>query len=315
VTLNLPRGRVWTSALYEVPEDFVPGDPLGRPIHLFRPTGAGWPGSLHTLADPFLFVHQHRLYVFLEAQQARRKGKIVAWSTPDLVRFDSLGTVLEADHHLSYPFVFEAEGGIYMIPESAEAGEVSLYRFADFPFRPEKVRVLLRGEYVDTALHREGGVYHLFTSSDAGLELFTLQDLLHDRPRPYGGGIITKDVARARCGGAPIRARSGLFRLAQNGSHGYGRGLAAWRINRLEEDDYRESLHCEEILGERRGWNAGGGHLMSLARFAGRNIVAVDGQAAEPLLPWLMKLPAKALFAGLRRAAPTSLLRTGLLKS
>jgi hypothetical protein len=302
VTLSLHRGRIWSSALYQVPDDFVPGDPLGRPIHLFRPSRAGWPGGLHTMADPFLFVHRDRLYVFLEAQQARCKGKIVAWSTADLIRFDPVGTVLEADHHLSYPFVFEAEGEIYMIPETAEAGEVSLYRFADFPRRPEKVRVLLRGNYVDSALHRQGGLFHLFTSSEAGLELFTFQDLLRDIARPYPGGVITRDVARTRCGGAPIRVGAELFRMAQNGSRGYGRGLAAWRINRLEQDDYQETLHCDDILGERRGWNAAGGHLMSLVRFGGRNIVAVDGQAAEPLLPWLTKLPAKALFGGLRRA-------------
>jgi hypothetical protein len=303
VSPNLRRGRVWSSALYQLPDGFVPGDPLGRPIKLFRPPHAGWPGALHTLADPFLFVRGDRLYLFVEAQRGGGKGWITGWSTRDLSRFEPLGTVLAAPHHLSYPFVFERRGEAYLIPESAEAGEVSLYRFADFPYRPEKVRVLLRGAYLDSTLCEEGGILYLFASSAAGLELFMLRDLLRDRAEPHPAGMITADPARARCGGAPIRAGGQLFRLAQNGSRGYGERLSAWRIERLEAHDYREELDKDDILGPRRGWNAAGGHHMSVARFAGRTLVAVDGQADEPLLPWLAKLPAKALRAALGGAS------------
>jgi hypothetical protein len=43
--------------------------------------------------------------------------------------------VLEEPHHLSYPFVFEQDGQIWMIPESGAARNVSLYRAVEFPHR------------------------------------------------------------------------------------------------------------------------------------------------------------------------------------
>ena len=55
------------------------------------------------------------------------------WSTP--VR------VLERDHHLSYPFLFEHEGVLYMVPETAQAGTVELYRCTEFPLRWRRERV------------------------------------------------------------------------------------------------------------------------------------------------------------------------------
>jgi hypothetical protein len=298
------RGRVWSSAVHVVPDGFVPGDPLGAPVRLFRPRGAGWPGALHTIADPFLLARGDRLYLFAEAQAARRPGRILGWSTTDLESWEPLGTILAAPHHLSYPFVFERDGAVWMIPESAWAGEVALYRFADFPRRPEKVRVLLRGAYFDSSLceGEDGGCY-LFTSSAAGLHLFRIGDLLGDEPAPHPIDPITADPARSRCGGAPIRADGALFRLAQNGSARYGEGLSAWRVNRLTSDDYREAIHSQDLLGERRGWNAAGGHHMSLARFGGRTVVAVDGQADEPWLPWLAKQPARTVAGAARRLA------------
>ena len=295
MALASPRGRVWSSALFVVPDGFVPGDPLGRPARLFRPRAAGWPGAVHTLADPFLFAHSERLFLFMESQAGNRPGTIVCHSTRDLKSFENVGSVLAAQHHLSYPFVFEWGGETFMIPESAAAGEVGLYRFADFPRGLEKVRVLLRGAYVDSSIVAHEGLLYLFTSSDAGLELFSMRDLLADTPRPHPRNPITRDPALARCGGAPIRAGGRLFRLAQNGAWRYGEGLSACSVSRMSQDDYQESVSSADILGKRRRWSAAGGHHMSLARFAGRTVVATDGQADEPYGLWLAKRPAKWL--------------------
>ena len=297
-----PRGRVWSSALYLVPDTFVPGDPLGRPIKLFRPRWAGWPGALHTLADPFLFVRGDRLYLFMEAQSGPQPGRIVCHSTADLQTFRDEGTVLEAAGHLSYPFVFEWGSKIYMIPESASAGEVALYRFRDFPRGIEKLRVLLRGAFVDSAIVAQEGLLHLFTSSTAGLHLYRLRDLERDTPIPNAVDPVPVDPAVARCGGAPIRAGGRLFRLAQNGARYYGEGLSAFSVNRLAPDTYEESLASDTVLGRGRGWNAAGGHHMSFVRFQGRNVVAVDGQAGEPLWLWALKQPAKWLARRVARA-------------
>ena len=64
---------------------------------------------------------------------SRRKGIISA------VAFDESGPVgtpvpvLDLPHHLSYPFVFEEDGEVWMIPESCAAGTIDLYRATAFP--------------------------------------------------------------------------------------------------------------------------------------------------------------------------------------
>jgi len=53
--------------------------------------------------------------------------------------------VLEERSHLSYPFVFERDGQIWMIPESSANATVSLYRAERFPDRWVKETDLLTG--------------------------------------------------------------------------------------------------------------------------------------------------------------------------
>jgi hypothetical protein len=294
-----PRGRVWSSALHAVPDGFVPGDPLGPPVALFRPLAAGWPGALHTLADPFLLVRGERIYLFMEAESRGRPGRIVCRSSADGISFRDEGTVLEASHHLSYPFVFDWEGDAYMIPESAAAGEVSLFRFRDFPRGLEKVRVLLSGAFVDSALLVQDGLAYLFTSSERGLHLFWMRDLLGDEP--VAVPRVSSAPELARCGGAPIRAGGRLYRLAQQAGRHYGERLAACEVDGLSRDAYEETVFKDDILPRSGRWSAAGGHHMSLARFKGRSFVAVDGQADEPFWLWAAKQPGKFLARGAAR--------------
>ncbi len=84
-----------------------------------------------------------------------------AWSPPR--------TVLERDHHLSYPFVFEHEGAIYMLPETGEAGRIELHRAVEFPDHWELDRVLLDGlTALDATLHVEDGAPLAVRERDRG---------------------------------------------------------------------------------------------------------------------------------------------------
>ena len=52
-------------------------------------------------------------------------------------------TALEREYHLSYPFVFEWEDDVYLIPESTASKRVELYRAESFPDRWSLAGVLL----------------------------------------------------------------------------------------------------------------------------------------------------------------------------
>ena len=61
------------------------------------------------------------------------------------VRFLPAVPVIEEPYHLSYPFLFEFEGELYMIPEKARATRVDLYRCVAFPYQWELVKTLIEG--------------------------------------------------------------------------------------------------------------------------------------------------------------------------
>ena len=85
---------------------------------------------LLTQADPFLFVKDDTLYLFFEKVYAgiREWGRIAMTKTTDFIHWTEPVDVLSLSYHLSFPFVFEDNGEVYMIPESNEADAVCLYR-------------------------------------------------------------------------------------------------------------------------------------------------------------------------------------------
>ena len=87
-------------------------------------------------ADPFLFEKNGRHFLFFEDYSySSRKGVISCLELNDEHGSDQPVTVLERRYHLSYPFVFECDGEIYMLPETGENNCVELYRAPEFPFR------------------------------------------------------------------------------------------------------------------------------------------------------------------------------------
>ncbi len=279
------RSTVWNIGIYAEPADFALDRPLGKPVRLFLSRKPRFSRAhIHTQADPFLYAATGELYLFFEVQRAGQVGRIEAYRTSDLKSFEHLGIVLQEPHHLSYPFVFGHEGEHYLLPETRSVGEVSLYRFANFPFNPRKVRVLLRGAYVDSSLVHHDGRWFLFTSSARGMEIFHSDDILRGKMLPHAANPISTDPRYLRNGGAPIRIGDSLFRPAQDCADEYGRNLHIFRIVRLTDSVYEERLVAANYLSNSDGWNSVGGHHLSIAAYNGRTVVAADGKQYDYFL-------------------------------
>ena len=136
---------------------------------------SGWrdlPGDRSRFyADPFPVEHQGRTFLFVEDfVHATGYGIISA------VEFDANGPIgtprpaLDTGSHLSYPFVFEHDGAMWMIPESSAAGTVDLYRAEAFPDRWVKEATLLSGIVASdaTLFQRDGRWWMLATVRDEG---------------------------------------------------------------------------------------------------------------------------------------------------
>jgi hypothetical protein len=163
--------------------------------------------------------------------------------------------VLERDYHLSYPFLIEEGGELYMIPESGRNQTVEVYRCVDFPLRWKLETRLLEGmRLVDATFHRGADRWWMFANAAASgsrvfddeLHLFYADKLLgpwHAHRR----NPVKSDARCARPAGHLFRRGAALYRPAQICVPRYGAGLSINRVLRLTTEDYVER-QVERIL-------------------------------------------------------------------
>ncbi len=200
-------------------------------------------------ADPFVVRHGGRTVLLVEEFPfATGKGIISA------VEFGTDGPVgaprpvIETGCHMSYPFVFEDGGVLYMIPETSGRRQVELWRAVDFPDRWERVAILIDDiDLGDATLHRADGRHYLFGtvrphwgSSWDGLAIFTAERLAGPWT-PLFSGPAKVDVASARPAGRMFCFGAALVRPFQDSSGGYGAGLGFARVDQLDEGGYTET--------------------------------------------------------------------------
>ena len=89
-------------------------------------------------ADPHLFIKNNKTYCFYEELVFdKMRGEIFVAEVLEDGNVADPELVLEEPYHLSYPFVFEDKGEIYMIPETASDNKTNLYQAKEFPFKWE----------------------------------------------------------------------------------------------------------------------------------------------------------------------------------
>ncbi|HEV7873047.1 MAG TPA: hypothetical protein VGO82_02815 [Enterovirga sp.] len=171
--------------------------------------------------------------------------------------------VLEEPWHLSYPFIIQHDGDIWMIPESSADRTVRLYRADPFPTRWVRHAVLLEGvELSDATIVHHDGIFWLFgaTCDGAGSHSDTLSiymaDSLFGPWRPHPGNPVLVDSSCARPAGNVVARKGRLWRPAQDCRGGYGRGLALAEITRLDREGFaqvlRKTLHPDPNWPGRR---------------------------------------------------------------
>ncbi|MBY0423122.1 MAG: hypothetical protein K2Q06_12520, partial [Parvularculaceae bacterium] len=227
---------------------------------------AGPAGSY--LADPFLIMRDGALYVFFERYDLSAGRGAIGVARVENGRFNLLGDALAPDIHLSYPFVFEHEGAVYMIPETVARRRVEVWRATDFPLRWTLAATALEGvAAVDTTLLRRDDAWWVFVNrADGGvadgstlLDLYRADSPLLGRLRPHRKNPVVIDARRARNGGRPFQKNGRLFRPAQhNAASVYGYALNLMEIVALDDHRYEERLvrtivgcHHLDVVGDR----------------------------------------------------------------
>ena len=215
------------------------------------PRGFQWIKSpkAHYYADPFLFEKEGKVWLFFEDYSYLDKtGSIGCAEVLPNGAISHPRTVLAPGHHLSYPFVFEHQGEIYMIPESSDDKTVALYRAGSFPDRWSLEKVLFKGVMaVDTTVWVDDGIFWFFVTvidpPEAGPQLFLFYaDSLTGEWKYHPSNPICSDVRFARGAGRIFSENGRRVRPAQDHSHGYGCACHFMHVLELTKDSYREIL-------------------------------------------------------------------------
>jgi hypothetical protein len=201
-------------------------------------------------ADPFPYCHNGGRFVFVEEYEfAANRGCISVVSIGPDGTASTPRPIIEESHHLSFPYVFDCEGDIWMVPESGAAGRIDLYRARDFPYRWTREAVLLDGiaAYDPTLLLQNGQFWMLATvarwktSTWDNLCVFQAERLGGPwRPHPMNPVLL--DATQCRPGGALFRRGGQTYRLAQDCSQIYGGAVSVCRLDTLTRDGFRQTV-------------------------------------------------------------------------
>lgn len=195
-------------------------------------------------ADPFPFEWQGSHYLFVEEYPHETGKGVISVARFDANRHPTTPqVVLEKPFHLSYPQVFELDGGIWMLPESGAGRELSLYKAECFPDQWVRHAVLIEGrELYDATLLRHGGRYWLFAAerdgagSTSDMLVVFHSERLEGPWLPHKANPVLIDYAAARPAGAFVHVGRRLVRPVQDGTLGYGGGLCLSDVIRLDEE-------------------------------------------------------------------------------
>jgi len=243
-------------------------------------------------ADPFLFAHGDTLYVFFEGMRLiGGHGAIIMTSTKDLKTFTKpIKITNEPDCHFSYPFVFEDNGQVYMMPETGCDFNIRLYKATSQDLtkfelhkvileRSEKDKKKVSFDFADSCIYKKGSKYYLFTSYYADntyfLELY-LSDELDGPYEKHPQSPICSGNKYGRCGGPLIEADGHLYRPAQDCVATYGGQVHLMEIDELTPTLYKEHTYRDDVLPKNQKRYKIGGHQLSFAKFKGKTVVATD---------------------------------------
>lgn len=206
------------------------------------------PPRQYFYADPFLIKRDARNFIFFEHYSYRDRKAVISYvelapdgaaSPPQLA--------LQTEHHLSYPFVFEHDGQVYMLPESREVRRIELWRARTFPHDWQLARVLLDGVNAgDPTWFAFEGRYWLF--ANLAVEGAASSDELHcffsSKPfgpwQPHALNPVISDVRLARPAGRIYQRDGRLVRPAQDCALVYGHRVVLREIDVLSPTEYRE---------------------------------------------------------------------------
>lgn len=198
-------------------------------------------------ADPLLYNHENKIYMFYEAFNKRKGLGEIGVAKVINNKIVDHKVILKESFHMSYPFVFNMNDKIYMIPETSSIKKLLLYESVRFPDKWRLKKVLMENvEFSDATILKHRDKLYLFVSKVLSpipykdeLLLFNLEK--NFRLMPHECNPIISDNEFSRPAGRILKCKNRLVRVSQDCSNGeYGKAIKFNEIISLTADNYKE---------------------------------------------------------------------------
>jgi hypothetical protein len=207
------------------------------------------PKGVDFMADPFPWEDGGKQYLLFEefpAGHSHGRNSFVELR-PD-GSCSELAIILEKPYNVSYPCIVRSGGDLFMVPETAEAKRVDLYRFRRFPAEVELVSTPLEGAaLVDTTPIFVDGRWYFFTTTVVPFhEKAYMETVLFSGTRLEGPwelhpcNPVSTSVRSSRSAGHLFWRDGRLFRPTQDCSVRYGYAIAINEVTKLTPDEFEE---------------------------------------------------------------------------
>jgi hypothetical protein len=221
----------------------------------------------HYLADPFVICRNEKNYCFVEDfDYVKQRGSIDVYELGKTggVR---VGTALEEKFHLSFPYLFEHQGELFMCPESSKNKDIRVYKCVDFPLQWELEKIIMENICAaDTMIFPKNGKWWMLTNIDpveigdycSELFIFSANSPLESRWKPHPMNPVVVDASRARNAGMIVDGDR-YFRCSQGqGFDFYGKRVLINEITALTDSSYVET--CSSVISPSFGARVVGTH-------------------------------------------------------
>lgn len=240
----MPRSLdIWTPAIVHCPLADLDQQALDHAKLTWLPQPRG---RLNFRADPFGLWRNGHLHIFVEGFDYRhRRGFIECLTVDDGFAHLRTETVLSEPWHLSYPYVFEAEGDTWMLPEARRSGMLRLYRARRFPdqWEPAAEIAVAAGGVDSTPVWFENRWWLFYAHFQSRPEP---SSSLHaaSAARLTGPWIahplnpLRRGLASTRPAGTPLVRGSTIELPVQDNRATYGGAVRRLTITRLDEEAF-----------------------------------------------------------------------------
>ena len=246
-------------------------------------------------ADPFGFeIDSKQFVVFEEYSQIKKRGVIsIASLTKDMKLADKK-ILLDDKKHLSYPFVINQKGSIFIICESRKSNRLSLYEIDQNNLTAKKIRDIIVGKKIidPTILFHQGKFWMFYTTDDESESKLHIafSNSLFDEFKEHPKNPVKVDLFSARPAGTTFIINGEIYRPAQNCTREYGSSVVINKITELSEENFSEEFVKEIKMDKQSPYRHG---LHTISEFG--SLTLIDGKRRvfviyKPLISLLRNL-------------------------